>query len=151
MSDIDIDIANPKQILDKLVQLEQRLIETWPVRAKLREALVSAINNPNIDTTCLNGFVSVQNRIAKDRLPELQELEQRLALTKAELAKQNAEEVYKAQLAVQEAEEHLASLLQSRETKQLEYEIALLRQDELAKGNSSSIRQSLVLRMSKFV
>ena len=79
--------------------------------AAKRSALLSKITDPSIDTSCLNGYVSVANRTAKLDLPELTELKLAISEARQLLIEENAEAIYAAQMAAQEADEALSRLM----------------------------------------
>jgi hypothetical protein len=98
----------------------------WADLSAKRISLLSKITDSEIDTSCLNGYVSVANRTAKLDLPELAEL--RLAIDEARqvLVSENAEAIYAAQIAAQEADEALSSLLTNSDIEAMESAAALL-------------------------
>ena len=98
----------------------------WADLTAKRSALLSKITDPNIDTSCLNGYVSVANRTAKLDLPELTELKLAIDEAKQILIEENAEAIYAAQMAAQEADEALSRLMTNDMISEMESKAALL-------------------------
>lgn len=130
----------PTEQLTKIVTLGRQAMTAWEQMADLRRSLLQQITDPDIDTSELDGYVSVTNRKAKLEVPEIVALRQAIDDAQQKLYASRQEQIYAAQCAVQEAEEQLAQALTTPEIKRMQDELAILEhqhsnsQPELTKG-----------------